>query len=122
MISLLGRLTTSEHTGVDQIKQELDRYDLDFFIKVLNELVLELEHKELSSSVTTALNGVNSSLEKMHKSLLTVEQKIEDHQQAWLSSWRSLSCADDLTSIAKHKELLYSRYGVLKDVLSIKQI
>jgi hypothetical protein len=116
---VLGYITSMDHLGVEDIKKKLEDIDLEFFINVLDQLVKEQKDKKTVKSVKIALIGMNKILEEIHKELNTIKESIEYHQSKYFPSWRSFNCGYNIDSIKKHKDLLYQRYEILTDLLTI---
>ena len=116
---LLGYITTMDHVGVDDIKTQLDDIDLDFFITVLDQLVKELHDMTTTESIKLALIGMTKILDSIHTELHSIKKAIEEHHNKYFCNWRSFNCAYNIDTIKKHKNVLYERYKILTDLMSI---
>ena len=65
--SLLSHLTSYDTVGIDDIKNELFKIDLENKVMVIEELIREYEKKEVRPSIKRAILGVNEILSKIQK-------------------------------------------------------
>jgi len=118
--SLITYFTHSNQPGVKDINETLREIDLNFTIKVIEELVLEYDKKEIEQrSIKKALLGVNEILTNIHEELSSIQIKVEEHGMKWFSNWRSLDCKESIDKIKRHKLILDHRYRMLIDLLKI---
>ncbi len=116
---LLSSLTSYENVGIDDIKNELSKIDLENKVMVIEELIREYEKKEVRPSIKRAILGVNEILSKIHDELTTIKEAVEAHQKKYFNSWRSFDCKYNIRTLQKHKAILDERYDLLIDLLKI---
>ena len=117
--SLLSHLTSYDTVGIDDIKNELFKIDLENKVMVIEELIREYEKKEVRPSIKRAILGVNEILSKIHDELTIIKEAVETHQKKYFSSWRSFDCKYNIKILQKHKAILDERYNLLIDLLKI---
>lgn len=119
---IVRSISSSNQPGLEYVKAELEKIDLEHNVTVIQELIDEqkvAKDEEVKNSVKQALIGVNQILEKIHKELKTIQEAMNHHQTKYFNGWRSFNCKCSIKNIIKHKELLDTRYKMLVDLLKI---
>jgi len=119
IISVVKYLATNNQPGINEIVTALNNIDLEFTISIIEQLVKEQEHKELSESIHQALTGLHKILELIHEELNTIKIAIENHNSKYFTNWRSFSWTGNLDSIKKYNEIFKHRYSILFELLKI---
>lgn len=119
--SIIRYLMTNEQPGINEITAFLVTSDLEFTIKIIEELVKEQQDKQLTDSVKYALFGVNEILDQIHSELDGIKDAIDVHKKKYLNSWRVFSYNGNIEKLKGENLILKNRYGILIDLLKINK-
>ena len=115
----IAYLTSSSQPGIGDIISVLTNIDLEFTIKIIQQLVKEQEAHQLNDSIKQALIGVHEILEKINRELDGVKQAIEYHNTKYLNGWRSFAWNGNINILKDHSVILKHRYSLLFELLKI---
>lgn len=117
---LIVHVTAYDRVGMVEIKNKLDRVDLEHTVSVIEEFIKEQdETKELNNSVKKALIGVNEILNRIHDELIIIKEAVEYHNSKYFSRWRRFDCSCNIETIIAHKEILDKRYNMFVELMNI---
>lgn len=116
---IISSLTSYNQPNIRQIINELNSIDIEYTVKVIEQLVIEQDNKKTTDSIKIALIGVNEVLEQIHNELKMIQEAINKHLAKYFNYWRPFDCSYILDMIRKHKELLDNRYKILINLLQI---
>lgn len=120
----IAHITSYDQPGVLEVTAKLTTIDLDFKVKVIEELVREQESgvkdgEEFRPSVKKAMIGVLEILENIRTELTVIEEAIRAHEDKYWKNWRSFDCTCNIKTIEAHTKILDQRYAILRDLLLI---
>ncbi|AYV76929.1 MAG: hypothetical protein Barrevirus4_13 [Barrevirus sp.] len=116
--NLISYLTTNKSSPSD-ISSILISLDLEFTIKIIEELVKDWIDKEVSEPVRIAIIGVQQIVELINKELNEIKGAIEYHNSKYFKGWRSFTWSNSPDIIKNHSITLKSRYTMLFELLKI---
>lgn len=119
IINVIKYIATSIDFGVSGLISEILLLDLEFTLGIIDELVKEQQHKQLTESVKRALLGVSEILESINNELSIIKKEIDYHNTKYFNTWRKLSCQSNIETITKYNALLTHRCKMLFDLLKI---
>lgn len=119
IISLVKYLLQEPEKKKEDIIIEIDNYDLEFKMKIINNLVSELTNKNIPKTVLDALEGVEECLEKIKILLEKIKDDIDNHNNKYFNSWRGIIYSVEIKEIKKYNDLLEKRYHMLLELLQI---
>jgi hypothetical protein len=119
IIATLKHLSTTKISNIHtkDILNELNEMDLEFFINIVHQLVIEQKEYMQHESVKMALYGVNEMLDNINQELTKIKNDISIHNDKYFSNWRNFN--HNTNEIKKYHEKLVYRYGVLVKLLQI---
>jgi hypothetical protein len=110
----------TDKTGIIAIKQILDQLDIKSKITVINTFINELsEMHNLSQSITSALVAVESVLRSIEKEITTINTIIDEHNDKWFASYRSLDYSKHVYLIQHYNHIFDIRIDLLMKLLQV---
>ena len=121
IINTISYISTYNKVDLTYIKKDLDEFDLENKITIINKFIEEIENKKnIKESIKYSIISLHDVLEKINNEINKIKEDIEYHQTKYFNSWRSLDCSDKLEIIQKNNKLLDNRFEMLVKLLSVK--
>lgn len=121
IINTISYISTYNKVDLTYIKKDLDEFDLENKITIINKFIEEIENKKnIKESIKYSIISLHDVLEKINNEINKIKEDIEYHQTKYLNSWRSLDCSNKLEIIEKNNKLLDNRFEMLVKLLSVK--
>jgi hypothetical protein len=127
LIATLNQLVTYRETH-PHLCAQVEKLDFAFQFQVIQALISDMEKrssqqqekgesKASDSSVGVALAGVHDVIVKIEVDLAAVERVLAEHNEKWFASWRAIDYSTHLSSLEQHKQLLETRFQLLREIV-----
>lgn len=120
IITALRYITSMDSPSVIEVKNDLEKLDLEDKIKIISSLVDNLENnKNIVEYIKLSLDSVINILQKISEELFQIQQLVEQHNSLYFNSYRTLNCISNITNLENHSLLFDKRIDLLIKLLSI---
>lgn len=120
VINGINYIYSSDRTGADHIKLVLIKLDIMTKVAIINSFINELnEDSEQLESITTSLISVENVLQNIEKEIKSVNRIINEHNQKWFASWRTIDYNHHIEAIRLYNQILDTRVDLLLKLLQI---
>lgn len=104
--SLLETVTTFTQSKIPEIKEEIEKLDIEATATVLQALIKDIEQKkdglwEKSESVNLCITNLEKVLSNIHQTLEELKQAEASQTQKWLWYWRASDHQQPLSKLSK---------------------
>lgn len=120
IINTLQSLFTEDNSNIKHINIELKKMDIEFFIKIINQIIIEQQNENLNNnieSIKLLLLGIDELLTNISNELLLLYNLYQKYNNSYFNFWKSFHY--DLTNIQKNYKLLHKRYKIMIKILQI---
>ena len=129
--SLFGRVIYDTYdivkiiTDHPEVNQVLSDIDLEADLEVIDALLKSIEKdggiKDEKSPIAICLCQVNRMVHIIRDELKLINMEIKQHEEKWLSNWRTPNYRPALARLVKHKKILDKRVARLIELMKISQ-
>lgn len=109
----LGSLFVKDDILLNDI---IEKYDLLATLDIIN-LVINENKISNNESMITAIKYLTDSITNINKLLNQINGKINEHNNKWFSSWRSIDYKDDINNLIKLIDTMEKRYNRLIELI-----
>lgn len=115
---LIKSLNDKQDNNINKILIELD---LENTIKVINEILINLESVNISSkNILSNIQNIKDIILKIENELLLLHNMVDYNNSIWiLKKYRSYDCQNILDNLKLYKSILDNRKKLLTEVLQI---
>lgn len=106
------------YSSFPYLQQTMEQLDIDATVRVIEELMLEMEHKKLTKTEQIALNNLHKTVDTIHDRLKKIHEDLEYHKTKWFYYWRTPYCYYEVDFLKKDKLIMDQRFDILLKVRS----
>jgi len=117
--NLITYLGSNKQVEIIKITNQIEKIDLEFTIKIIEQLVKEYETVDVPKSIHITLASINTILSSIHSELTELETSIRDHKVKYFSKWRTFTTEFKIETLISHNNILKNRYKMLFELLKI---
>lgn len=121
IITGIGKIVKSSNPYSTEIISLLSDMDIVNRLAIINDIINEHVSDDAPESLKKAIMSTTSVLNEIHNQVNVIQQKLEEHNNMWFKSMRSLNCTVDIETIKKNMLLFQSRYELLKDTIILNK-
>ncbi len=110
--SLYSKFLSLLECGHQNINDLLEELDIIARVKVMDVFIREIP-KDNTKYIEISLNNLNEINQKIHDILKVINKKIEEHNQKYLSLWRTPDYIKELNLIRLYSKTLEKRFELL---------
>eukprot|EP01103_Thecamoeba_quadrilineata_P003482 TRINITY_DN13250_c0_g1_i1.p1 TRINITY_DN13250_c0_g1~~TRINITY_DN13250_c0_g1_i1.p1 ORF type:complete len:175 (+),score=29.75 TRINITY_DN13250_c0_g1_i1:43-525(+) len=102
---------------------ELEKLDIVCQLQMTEAIVQKVTEKAYTSdpAVKISVDNINILVEKIHVTMIDIENESMIHQEKWLSGWRAPNFQPYISKLTTYKGILNERRDVLMNILSLNK-
>ena len=108
---------------VHNVNSNIETIDLEYKLKIYTSLLSNVVNKKNNNShINAGLTELQHIIDRINVDLYEIDEKIDNHKNKWMSSWRSLKCKKELKKLKSHVNIMDSRFKTLANLFKIDDI
>jgi hypothetical protein len=116
---LIKNFVSYHHTP---IKEVIDEFDLIAKLEIIEAVMKDIENEKINDkqSITKALDNLRLVVENIHNLLQKIDNIIKEHEQKYLSKWRTLYYENEILELKRNIRLMDLRYSMFLEILKVR--
>jgi hypothetical protein len=116
---LIKNFVSYHHTP---IKEVIDEFDFIAKLEIIEAVMKDIENEKINEkqSITKALDNLRLVVENIHNLLQKIDNIIKEHEQKYLSKWRSLYYENEILELKRNIRLMDLRYSMFLEILKVR--
>lgn len=101
-------------TIINEYTTQLELLDIDLKLNLSKNWLEKIKSTEIMSPMTDIMyKNIVESCDNISQTIQTITYKINQHNNKWFCSWRTLDLSDDIKHLIKHATILGDRLRLI---------